>query len=380
MNRSSQALWENALTAAERVAVCRPLLPSADRLLPYLKVIDETRRYSNHGTLLLALQQRLSEAMGGNFVALASSGTTALEGAILASAGRARPQRHVCLMPAFTFIGSVAAVERCGFEPHFVDVDPETWMLDPRYLLNHPRLDSAGLVLAVSAFGRKVDQAPWTAFRDATSIPVVIDGAAMVESTFASPAECIGDIPVALSFHATKAFAIGEGGAVVTSSERAWRSAMAALNFGFDGTRLAVDAGVNGKMSEYHAAIGHAELDGWAEKLSRYRKVSVSLREACEPAEMIVSPAIGANYAIARAASDQDSVRFQRRLELSGIGYRRWYGDGAHLHPHTMALPRDQVLPITEELSRTLIGLPMSVDLSAEDISLIGEAVREVFA
>ncbi len=207
MNRSSQTLWENALTAAERVAVCRPLLPSADRLLPYLKVIDETRRYSNHGTLLLALQLRLSEAMGGNFVALASSGTTALEGAILASAGRARPQRHVCLMPAFTFIGSVAAVERCGFEPHFVDVDPETWMLDPRYLLNHPRLDSAGLVLAVSAFGRKVDQAPWTAFRDATSIPVVIDGAAMVESTFASPAECIGDIPVALSFHATKAFA-----------------------------------------------------------------------------------------------------------------------------------------------------------------------------
>ncbi len=167
---------------------------------------------------------------------------------------------------------------------------------------------------------------------------------------------------------------------MVTSSERAWRSAMAALNFGFDGTRLAVDAGVNGKMSEYHAAIGHAELDGWAEKLSRYRKVSVSLRDACEPAEMIVSPAIGANYAIARAASDQVSVRFQRRLELSGIGYRRWYGDGAHLHPHTMALPRDQVLAITEELSRTLIGMPMSVDLSAEDISLIGEAVREVFA
>ena len=73
-------------------------------------------------------------------------------------------------------------------------------------------------------------------------------------------------------------------------------------------------------------------------------------------------------------------LRRKRRLELSGVGYRRWYGDGAHLHPHTMALPRDQVLPITEELSRTLIGMPMSVDLSAEDISLIGEAVREVFA
>lgn len=379
MNRSSQAQWEEALIADERIAVCRPVLPSAGQLLPYLRVIDETRRYSNHGTLLLALQLRLSEAMGGNFVALANSGTTALEGAILASAGRARPQRHVCLMPAFTFIGSVAAVERCGFEPHFIDVDPDTWMLDPTRVLNHPRLDQTGLVLAVSAFGRKVEQAPWVAFRDATSVPVVIDGAAMVESAFASPSECIGDIPVALSFHATKAFAVGEGGAVVTSSERIWRSAMAALNFGFDGTRLAVAAGVNGKMSEYHAAIGHAELDGWAEKLSRYRRASALLREACEPADVIVSPAIGANYAIARAASDHDSALLQRRLEQSGIGYRRWYGDGAHRHPHTMAMSRDQALPCTDELSRTLIGLPMSVDLSGEDIRLIGHTVGEAF-
>lgn len=351
------------------------MLPAAERLLPYLKMIDETRRYSNCGHLLLSLQERLSSAMGGNFVALAGSGTAALEGAILASAGRARSGKRICLLPAFTFIGTVAAVEQCGFEPYFVDVDPRTWMLDPSSMLNHPMLESAGLVLVVSAFGRKVGQAAWSAFRKATSIPVVIDGAAMIESVFDSPSECVGEIPVALSFHATKAFATGEGGAVVVSNEAMWRSVMKALNFGFDATRHSVTSGINGKMSEYHAAIGHAELDGWPEKLRRFRETATLLRDACDAAEVLVSPVVGANYAIAEAATLEQSERLRRQLAEERIGFRLWYGEGAHRHPSTAALPRDPRLPHTEDLARRLIGLPMSVDMSAREIRLIADAV-----
>lgn len=376
MKRGSQAQWDAALKSADKVAVCRPILPTAERLLPYLRVIDESRRYSNHGTLLLSLQQRLSDAMGGNFVALAGSGTGALEGAILGYAGRARPEKPICLMPAFTFIGSVTAVQQCGYEPHFADVDPETWMLDPTQVSNHPLLDRAGLVLVVSALGKRVEHAPWAAFRAAHSIPVVIDGAAMIELTFASPSACIGDIPVALSFHATKAFAVGEGGAVVTSSEATWRSAMQALNFGFDETRLSVAAGLNGKMSEYHAAVGHAELDGWPEKCAGFKAAALRLQNACAAIDLLVAPAVGANYAIARTSSGRESTKLQQRLSASGIGYRRWYGDGAHRHPVTAGLSRDKALPHTEQLTRTLIGLPMSADLSPEDARLVGDAIN----
>ena len=93
----------------------------------------------------------------------------------------------------------------------------------------------------------------------------MIDGAASFAGLAERPDRFLGAIPVAISFHATKAFATGEGGAVATSDvDLAQRSAQA-LNFGVSSIRDCRMASTNGKMSEYHAAVGLAELDGWPE-------------------------------------------------------------------------------------------------------------------
>ena len=188
--------WEKELVRVELVPVCQPLLPTSVALAPYLARIDASRRYSNHGQLVLEFQDRLSEKLNGHFVAVASSGTSAIVGAILATAGRAKPDRPLCILPAFTFIGTVSAVEQCGYEPYFVDVDEKSWQLEEKLLEDHPKLSSAGLVLVVSAFGKKVSQAPWKKFSETTGVPVVIDGAAMIEALIAEPEDCIGSIPV----------------------------------------------------------------------------------------------------------------------------------------------------------------------------------------
>ena len=142
-------LWKQ-LSQSDAVPVCQPLLPTASALLPYLERIDHSRRYSNHGQLVLELQQRLSERMAGAYVIAASSGTSAIAGAVLAAAGRSRPDKRHCLMPANTFIGSVSAIEQCGYEPYFVDVDEETWQLSPRVLERHPMLATAGMIFSSS--------------------------------------------------------------------------------------------------------------------------------------------------------------------------------------------------------------------------------------
>ncbi|MBV8373773.1 MAG: DegT/DnrJ/EryC1/StrS family aminotransferase, partial [Candidatus Eremiobacteraeota bacterium] len=224
-----------AEAATARVPVMRPLLPSTKDLIRYLPRIDKTRIYTNHGPLAGEFEQRMCETLDlppGSFVA-AANGTAALTGAILATAGRARKERPLALIPAFTFVATAIATEECGFTPYFVDVDAETWMLDPRKLLSHSQLPNVGLVVPVAPFGRPVPQAPWTAFRDATGVPVVIDGAACFDLLAGRAEEFVGTIPLALSFHATKSFATGEGGGVYTSDTKRAARVVQALNFGF---------------------------------------------------------------------------------------------------------------------------------------------------
>jgi dTDP-4-amino-4,6-dideoxygalactose transaminase len=374
MIETSKATWHGQAEPFDLVPVCRPLLPSSTDLAPYLARIDLTRRYSNHGQLVLELQERLSKKMDGQFVAVASSGTAAIVGAILAAAGRATRNRPICILPAFTFIGTVSAVEQCGYEPYFVDVDQDSWQLEARQLEQHSILSRVGVVVAVSAFGKKVSQAPWQRFSEASGIPVVIDGAAMIEVLMSEPKDCIGSIPVALSFHATKAFSTAEGGAVVCNSQGMWKRCIEAMNFGYDFDRKSKVASINGKMSEYHAAVGLAELDVWETKKARFEAAAVHLRNQSIGPRLITAPEVSSSYALCVAPSFENAEMMTRKLESARIGWRHWYGSGAHAHPYTEKFERDE-LPVTDRLAKTLIGLPMSPDLSADDAAAIASAL-----
>jgi len=167
-------------TTPENIPVMRPQLPRAETLLPYLRRIDASRIYSNYGPLVQQFENRLSrhfELPAGGAVS-ASTGTTALIGAVLATAGRARPDRPLGLIPAFTFVATAVAMEQFGYTPYLTHQYTGTLGLDPERLLADVGLDRVGVVVPVAPFGRAVPQAPWRAFRDRTGIPVVIDVAA----------------------------------------------------------------------------------------------------------------------------------------------------------------------------------------------------------
>src|SRR4051794_37796518 len=163
--------------------VLRPRLPSAERLLPYLRRIDATRVYTTWGPLALELEERLCRRFslphGG--VVSASSGTSALTAAILTASGRAAGGRPLAIVPALTSVATAAAAESCGYTLRIADIDPETWQLDPERIATRADLDEAGIVIPVAPFGRHVPQTAWLEFRERTGIPVVIDGAATFE-------------------------------------------------------------------------------------------------------------------------------------------------------------------------------------------------------
>jgi dTDP-4-amino-4,6-dideoxygalactose transaminase len=372
VNQTSNQLVEGQLltSGSEQtvVPVCRPLLPNADRLRPYLERIDATRVYSNWGPLVSEFQGRLAAHLdlAEGAIASAASGTSALVGAILATAGPATTNRPIAIIPGFTFVATALAAELCGYRPCFVDIDPGDWLLASSELERHPMLAKTGLVIPVAAFGRAVAQTPWLGFKQKTGIPVVIDGGASFEAVSDASSQYLGRIPVTLSFHATKSFSTGEGGCVISSDVDLVVSAMRSLNFGFLGSRDCRAASINGKMSEYHAAVGLAELDGWKYKCRSFQTVVSAYRErfarAALGSTLVSAPSIASCYALVELETESAAVRTRECLDKANIEHRAWYGPGVHRQDHYADVPGNH-LPATEGLTARVIGLPMACDL-----------------
>ncbi|MGV6848952.1 MAG: DegT/DnrJ/EryC1/StrS family aminotransferase [Marinibacterium sp.] len=353
-----------------------PLMPRAEALVPYLDRIDATRWYSNRGPLLWELEQRLHHLFGvdEHGVVLLSSGTAALEAAILAHAGPATPDRPLALIPAYTFVATAQAALRCGYQPYFVDVDPDTWMLDPGAMARHARLPETGLILPVAAYGRAPDMTAWETVQAQTQCPVVVDAAAAFERFEAAPASISQTVPAVLSLHATKAFSTAEGGAILLINKPVqWRAGQAA-NFGQDQDRICRMPGLNGKLSEYHAAVGLAQLDDWSRRKAQLADLSARYQAAARhrdlPGRILSSPDIAGAYILYHADTPEIGEAAVARLAGAGIGHRRWYGTGLHHQPVFDRYGRDD-LTRTERLGACQIGLPAAVDLTSQDITRI---------
>jgi dTDP-4-amino-4,6-dideoxygalactose transaminase len=358
------------------IPVLRPRLPAADSLLPYLRRIDANRIYANFGPLALELEARLAKhfALPENALVSASSGTAALVAAILATSGRATAARPYAFMPAFTFVATAVAAELCGYQPVLVDIDAGDWALDQQALRSHPLLAQAGVVITVAPFGRRFDQQRWQDFRRDTGIPVIIDAAAGFEAASDEPARCLGPVPVMISFHATKSFATGEGGCIACSDPDLVQRVGQALNYGFNDSRLSRTASTNGKMSEFHAATGLAELDDWPRKRTAMQSVASEyqkqMAEAGLAGNLMSAPETSSSYVL-YLANDADEANRQRpSLEKADIGSRLWYGAGLREQPHVSASP-GITLPVTEAISPRVIGIPTAPDLTATQIARV---------
>jgi dTDP-4-amino-4,6-dideoxygalactose transaminase len=229
-----------------------------------------------------------------------------------------------------------------------------------------------------AVYGTSLLQEPWYRFQQLTGVPVVIDAAAAFEALAHDPGATIGAIPVALSLHATKAFATGEGGAVICTDPELLQRSLEALNFGFRVGRSCGTMGTNGKMSEYHAAVGLAELDSWAEKRAAFARVADTYRKEAERwgigSRVITAPDIASCYVLYAADDVSHAMRVTTALDEAGVEHRLWYGLGVHREPYYAAMGRDEIV-LVERLAPRLIGLPSAPDLSPSAIARIISAL-----
>ena len=356
----------------------KPKLPTAAEILPYLETIDAHRWYSNWGPLAIRLEEQLARRLNvrSESVVTTGSGTAGLTAALLAREIRAG---SFCIMPSWTFAATPHATRAAGLVPWFHDVDPRTWALNPDAIAESVKQKHTrpGAVIVVSPFGAPADLQVWEAFEDHTGIPVVIDAAAGFDSVRA------GKIPCVVSLHATKILGAGEGGFIATTDSRLADRIRACCNFGFRDSRTAVLPAVNGKMSEYHAAVALASLAAWPSTRAQHVRISQWYREAFAPLQDV---ALQPGYSTGWVSSTTNvllpgasAASISHRLEQAGIETRAWWGAGCHVQPAFRDCPRE-ALPVTEDLGGRVLGLPHFPDLRQRDMETVAGALAETLA
>ncbi len=358
-----------------KIPVAHPRLPSAARIEPHLSRIDGNRWYSNWGPVLSDLERRLAGHFGVSpeELVVVANGTVGLT---LAHMAQETPRGSLCMMPSWTFTATPLAAMAAGLVPYFVDVDRDGWALTPE--IARRALETApgpvGCVVAVAPFGAPLDGRPWDAFAREVDIPVLIDAAAAVDSW--RPARS----PAMVSLHATKLLGLGEGGLIVARDPDLIRNIRQRANFGFYGSRDTRYVAMNGKLSEYGAAVGLAALDAYADTRAEFMAVAAAYRRRLAAVPGIrLQDGFGEDWVSTTlnvVLPHHDIAKVAERLGAAGIETRAWWGMGAHRQTALAGLPRAE-LPNTEWLAAHTIGLPFFVDMAEREVELVCGALAD---
>lgn len=251
---------------SQPIYITRPLLPTLEDFSVRLASIWGAAWLTNFGQQHRTLEQLLARHLDVPQVALYTNGTAAL-----LSAARVLGLRGSVVTTPFTFPATVHALSMCGLEPVFCDIDPVTLTLDPECLADVIAPDTSA-VLGVHVFGQPCDTMAIERLAGDRGLRVIYDAAHAFDTRIdGRPLAASGDCTM-LSFHATKLFNTAEGGALVFADPALEPEFYLDRNFGIMNEDEVVTSGVNGKLSELHAALGLANLEVLeAEKLARAR-------------------------------------------------------------------------------------------------------------
>lgn len=369
----------------------QPELPPMEEVLGYYGASERAQFFSNGGPCARLLSDRLALRLGGGRTCIpVSSATTGLLVALRGLLGRPEGERRLVITPSFTFTATACAIDWAGFEPLFVDVDPQAWQLDP-VALDRALTDHAGRVAGVlgcSTFGCMPPpevRAAWRATCEPHGVPLLLDSAAAFGAVDAEgrTAGALDEVEV-FSFHATKPFAIGEGGMVVVpDGERAERIARL-INFGMpQGGAESAESGINAKLSELHAATALAMLDRYDDVLARRRATAARLIERMADLPLTFQRGNpGSTWQFLQVLMPTAAAR-AAAVEVAaalGVQVRTCFDPPLHRHEAFGSAPRAGELTVTEDLASRALSLPLANDLAEWQVERIALVARDALA
>jgi len=371
----------------KNIFVTQPALPPLEEFIPYLQQIWDNKILTNNGPFHQLLEEALCEYLGVKYISLFTNGTIALVTALQAL----RITGEVITTP-YSFVATSHSLLWNGIKPVFADIGPITLNLDPTKVEAAITPQTAA-IMPVHCYGHPCNIEAIQKIADNYNLKVIYDAAhAFGVQDEQGTILRHGDLSV-LSFHATKVFNTFEGGAIVCPDAKTKLRIDQLKNFGFVDEVTVVAPGINGKMSEFNAALGLLQLKGIDAALEKRKAIDARYREGLVGVNGIYClPDSGqkvANYGyfpiLVQSEYSLNREALFQKLRDRGIHARRYFYPLISDFPMYRGLPSaaQSNLPVASKAANEVICLPIypALELLYIDriVELINGITRESF-
>lgn len=348
------------------INVTKPFLPPIEEYQSYVKEIWERNWLTNNGPLVNDFELKMKDYLGLEHFLFLNNGTMALQLAI-----KALGLKGEIITTPFSYVATTSSIVWEGCTPVFVDIDKRTLNIDPK-LIEAAITENTTAIIATHVYGNPcaIDEIDEIAKRH--NLKVIYDAAHCFGTLYKGQSVLnYGDIST-ISFHATKLFHTTEGGGVVTTDPELLKRLALLRNFGHNGPESFDGVGINGKNSEFHAAMGLANMK-YADHILAKRKTDYKIYDVwlkkLNLGRLCISKDSLFNYSYYPIVfhTEEDCKNIFEKLSSQGIYARRYF------YPVLSQLDyvKNKTMPIAEDVSKRILCLPLYEQLTSSEIDMI---------
>ena len=355
------------------IPVTRTYLPPQDEYQKILKRAWDKQWITNRGELIQELEENLKGYLGVKNIIITNNGTIPIQIAIKALALKGE-----IITTPFSYVATTSSIVWENCKPVFVDIHPDYLTIDETKI-EAAITPATTAILATHVFGNPCAVDAIDAIAKKHNLKVIYDAAHSFavkyknESIFS-----YGDVSTC-SFHATKLFHTGEGGAMFCNDDALNHKLFYSHNFGHNGPLAFHGLGINAKISELQAAMGLAvfpylsTIIGERKKVVDYYTAYLDFRNL---RKLKIREHTEWNYSYYPVIfeSEQQLLEVMARLETAGIIPRRYFYPSLN----TIDYCKGQTMPISESIASRLVCLPLYVGLKEEEMAGICEIINKI--
>lgn len=355
------------------IPVTKSFLPPIEEYMAQVQRAYTNAWLTNRGELVLELEQKLSDylRLQDSKILITNNGTIPLQIALklLGKGGE-------IITTPFSYVATTAAIAWENCSPVFVDIHPEYLTIDETKI-EEAITPRTTCILATHVFGYPCNIEAIEAIAQKHNLKVIYDAAHCFGVTYKGKSIFeYGDVSTC-SFHATKLFHTGEGGAIFCKDPELFHQIYYSHNFGHDGPLAFHGLGINGKISELQAAMGLAVLP-YMERILNGRRAAVkTYQEKLSPAFQMLKlreeSAWNYSYFPVLFENEKRLLEAESRLKANDILARRYFYPSLNTLPYVSR----QEMPVSVNTAGRILCLPLYADMKIEHLELICAIINE---
>lgn len=355
------------------IPVTKPYLPKREKFDELINQVFERNWLTNNGPLVRSLENKLSSYLNVNHLLYLNNGTIALQIAI-----KALNLKGEIITTPFSYVATTSSIVWEGCKAVFTDIDSETLNIDPTKI-EGAITDKTSAILATHCFGNACNIEAIETIAKKHNLKVIYDAAHCFGTEYnGSSVFNYGDISTC-SLHATKLMHSVEGGFVVSKDEDLIKRMEYMRNFGHDGPEKFHGVGINGKNSEFHAAMGLCVLEDINCILKNREKIAKNYDDLLAGLNLRkpkIQEGCKFNFAYYAVLFENEStaIRVKLALEKNDIIPRRYFFPSLSKLDYVKKVET----PVSDKYSACILCLPVYFDLSFEEQEKISRIIKKV--